>query len=90
MLEKHTITHHKPESHIKEMRTRLTCDICEYKTTSETVLKQHKRLNHEKKSKSTKRKVCILCDKQFNKEETLNKHMKSEHNTRASQVKIDN
>ena len=82
MLEKHLITNHKSESQIKEMRTRLTCDICEYKTTSETVLKQHKKLNHEKKNKSTKRKVCRFCEKQFNKEETLNKHLKTEHNSR--------
>lgn len=61
------------EDQSKEMRTRLTCDICNYKTTSETVLKQHKQLNHLKKMnvKNSKRKVCAICSKQFNKEETL-------------------
>ena len=37
------------ENQAKEMRTKLTCDICNYKTTSETVLRQQKQLNHEKK-----------------------------------------
>ena len=65
------------------MRARLSCNICSYKTTSDSVLKQHIKLNHENKStkptKSTKRKTCNMCNKQFNKDTTLTKHMKNDH-----------
>ena len=71
------------ENQTKEMRTRLTCDICNYKTTSLTVLRQHKQLNHEKKIKNSKRKVCEGCSKQFNKEETLTVHMKKCHDLKT-------
>ena len=48
-------------------------------TSSETVVKQHKSINHKTKNKLTKKKKCYLCDKRFNKKETLNKHMKIDH-----------
>ena len=78
------------EDQIKEMRTRLTCDTCSYKTTSETVLRQHKQLNHEKKitGKPLKRKVCEGCSKQFNKTETLTVHMKKCHDLKTRKNKI--
>ena len=71
------------EKSFLEMRARLSCNICSYKTTSDSVLKQHIKLNHENKStkptKSTNRKICNMCNKQFNKDTTLTKHMKNDH-----------
>ena len=40
------------EDSSKEMRVRFECDICQYRTTSETVLQHHKTLNDEKKLKT--------------------------------------
>ena len=72
------------KTQVIEMRSRHACDICNFKSTSETVLRQHIRLNHENKKKSnpgktSKRKECNICGKQFNKDTTLEKHMKKEH-----------
>ena len=68
------------EEQSKEMRTRLKCDKCDYRTTSKAVLKQHIQLNHEQKViKSSKRKTCNVCNKQFNKETTFIKHMENLH-----------
>ena len=64
----------------------VTCDTCDYKTTSETMLILHKSGNHKtnEKQKTTKRKSCDICDKKFNKESTFKSHMKKEH--RQSQI----
>ena len=64
------------------MRIRFTCDTCDYKTTSKTMLILHKSSNHQ--TKATKWKSCDICDKKFNKESTFKSHMKKEH--RQSQI----
>ena len=82
LLNRHMKSQHQQnhEELSKEMRARFTCEKCDYKTTSKTVLKQHIELNHEqKRNKSSKRKVCNVCDKQFNKEATYINHMKNLH-----------
>ena len=63
------------------MRIRFSCDKCDFKTTSETMLVLHKSSNHQtnKLQKPTKRKSCEVCDKKFNKESTLKNHMWNEH-----------
>ena len=62
------------------MRKRFTCDKCDYKTTSKTVLTQHIKCTHEDKGKnSSKRKECHLCGKRFNKTTTFNTHMQNIH-----------
>ena len=73
------------EDQVKEMSTRLTCNVCDYRTTSETVLNRHKQLNHEKKTnlKDSKRKFCKFCNKKFNKEETLTKHISKCHTLKS-------
>ena len=72
------------------MRTRLVCDTCNYKTISETVLRQHKQLNHDKKHnlKKSKRKVCEGCSKKFNKAETLTTHMKKCQDLKTRKIKL--
>ena len=88
MLNRHIKSSHQKvqEKPILEMKARFSCNMCNYKTTSETVLKQHFKLNHEKKTnvKSSKRKTCNVCNKQFNKETTLANHLKNDHRVATS------
>ena len=85
----HIETAHKegPVESQRTMRERLTCDHCGFKSTSDYVLKEHKRINHnvknnEENKTKTKRRQCEVCGQKFNKDSTLNKHMRSIHGGR--------
>ena len=76
------------------MRSRLKCDECNFKTTSNTTLIMHKNSNHIKekvsqikiKTKMSNRTKCDICDKKFNKDCTYKKHMQKYHETVITNV----
>ena len=70
----------------RTMRERLSCDVCGFRSTSDYVLKEHKRFNHQMKNndgninpRKTGRRQCDVCGQKFNKDNTLNKHMRTIH-----------
>ena len=82
LLNKHKESVHEGlhQQQTQEMRTRIKCDQCEFKTTSTIVLKTHTNIQHKSKvAATTKRKICDICKKKFNKISTYNKHVQKEH-----------
>ena len=78
------MSQHKEHS----MRIRYSCDMCNFKTTSDTALKLHISVNHAQIKKTiTKRKSCEICNKKFNKDNTYNQHMNNVHKGNMSITK---
>ena len=73
--------HDARERRLNEMRSRINCDKCKFKTTSMTALKLHENSNHKdkKEHKNKNRIKCEECDKKFNKESTYKTHMQKVH-----------
>ena len=73
--------HDARERRLNEMRSRINCDKCKFKTTSMTALKLHENSNHKdkKEHRNTNRIKCEECDKKFNKESTFKTHMQKVH-----------
>ena len=67
------------ERRLNEMRNRINCDKCNFKTTSLTALKLHENVNHKDKKEHKNRIKCDECDKKFNKESTFKTHMQKVH-----------
>ena len=75
------------EENTRNMRERLQCYVCVFKTTSDYVLEQHNKLVHQVKVKacSSKRKLCNACGKRFNKEFNYITHMRTIHGGKVDQ-----
>ena len=76
------LTKHIENAHEKStnMRSRLSCNKCGFKTTTNAVLKTHIESKHRQKVvKPSKRKSCEFCDKRFNKDSNLKEHMVKQH-----------
>ena len=72
-------TVHKEQQN-QEMRKCFTCEKCDYKTTSKTVLTIHTESKHaNKEMNGAIRKICSICGKKFNNMTTFNTHMKRCH-----------
>ena len=67
------------------IRERITCEECNFKSTLECVMKRHIELKHKRHSNNTgtvktnKRRTCNICGKKFNKENTFKTHMEKMH-----------
>ena len=61
------------------IRERKTCKECNYKTTSECVMKRHIELKHKTRKAVTtsKRRTCDICSKKFKKDFTFKTHMET-------------
>lgn len=78
---------------VKEMRNRITCEECSFKTTSSTNLKLHQNSNHKKKEqkiKASSRIKCNICDKKFNKKSTFEIHMQTYHENAKNVTNVIN
>ena len=67
-----------------QVRQRKLCEDCDFKTTSECVLKKHIEINHtdnnkKKKSKPSTRLHCDSCEKYFYKKDKLSEHRRTMH-----------
>ena len=58
------------------MRSRITCSACEFKTTSDYVLKRHTEVHHKGINNTI---TCAVCKEKFHSNNDLNKHMNAQH-----------
>ena len=66
----------------------LQCDKCEYSSTSNALLKQHKIIEHEtEKIEMRPRLSCDICEFKSTSETVLNQHKNLNHKTTTKNIK---